>query len=261
MFTSHLLPYLLVMVGLQTTKQQLFVHADQFSEDYNKYNYALKYGKQPIQTFVSNKDIVAPLIQVNLWNEEKISPTGGSHIFLRHDQKESSPLILDAKDLSVVYMNRAYDRTSDIRIQRNYNTSYLTFYSGTIVDGHGDGDGLIMDDQYKEVYKVNVKGLGAVKNDLHEFQLTGHGTALVTAYDIVRRDLKAFRGSRKGTVLDGVFQEIDLETKEVLFQWRATDHVDLADSFYWLEAKWDFFHINSIEKVSYNLSSRSSVQV
>lgn len=243
MFTS-LLSYALVAGSLQ------HVHADLFAEDYDKYNNALTYGKQPIQTFVSNPDIVAPLMHVNRWNEDKISPTGGSHIFIRHDLKESSPLILDAKDLSVVYMNHVHDRTSDVRVQKNFNTSYLTFYSGTIVDGHGDGDGLMLDDQYNVAYKVNVQGLGAVKNDLHEFQLTGHGTALVTAYDTIRRDLRKFRGSSNGRVLDGVFQEIDLETQEVLFQWRASDHVELADSYYWREAKWDYFHINSIEKAS-----------
>lgn len=244
MFTS--LSYLvLLVVGLQ----QDVVRADQFSEDYEKYNNA-EYGKKPIQTFVSNKDIIAPLIQVNLWNEDKISPTGGSHIFIRHDFQQSSPLILDAKDLSVVYMNRAYDRTSDVRVQTHMNQSYLTFYSGTIVDGHGDGDGLVLDDKYNEAYKINVKGLGAVKNDLHEFQFTDEGTALVTAYDTFQTNLKSFRGSRKGRVLDGVFQEIDIETGEVLFQWRASEHVALDDSYYWLEAKWDYFHINSIQKVS-----------
>lgn len=247
MFPSLLCSSLLFVGVLHTKPSQ----ADQFSEDYDKYNYALAYGKQPLQTFVSNPDVVAPLMQVNVWNEDKISPTGGSHIFLRHDLHESSPLVLNAKDLSVVYMNHAYDRTSDVRVQKNGNQTYLTFYSGTIVDGHGDGDGVVLDSQYNEVYKVNVQGLGKTKNDLHEFQLTGHGTALVTAYDTIRRDLKAFRGSSRGIVLDGVFQEIDLETKEVLFQWRASDHVELGDSYYRLEAKWDFFHINSIQKVRF----------
>ncbi|KAF3763435.1 hypothetical protein M406DRAFT_74048 [Cryphonectria parasitica EP155] len=222
------------------------VCADEFSNDYEAYNNA-KYGKRPTQTFVSNPDIVAPLLQVNIWDEEKISPTGGSHIFIRHDFEQSSPLILDASDLSLVYMDRAYDRTSDIRVQKSGNESYLTFYAGPIVDGHGSGDGLVLDEHYNEVYKVNVQNL-SVKNDLHEFQFTDQGTALVTAYDLVRMDLRKYRGSRKGGIFDGVFQEIDLATNEVIFQWRASDHVDLADSFYKMELKWDFFHINSVQK-------------
>lgn len=225
------------------------VNADVFSEDYTKYNDA-EYGKQPTQTFVSNPNVVAPLIQVNVWNEEKISPTGGSHIFIRHDYGNSSPLILDASDLSVVYMNRSFDRTSDIRVQKIGNESYVTFYSGTIVDGHGVGDGLVLDSQYHEAFKVNVHGL-SVKNDLHEFQFTDQGTALITAYPQVSMNLRPWHGSGRGFLLDGVFQEVDIVTGEVLFQWKASDHVDLSDSYYKVERKWDFFHINSIEKVSW----------
>lgn len=230
--------------------------ADLFSDDYDKYNNA-EFGKRPTQTFVSNPAIVAPLIQVNLWNEDKISSTGGSHIFIRHDYEQSSPLILSATDLSVVYMDRSFDRTSDIRVQQNHNESYLTFFSGSIVDGHGWGDGLVLDSAYNEAYRVNVQNL-SVKNDLHEFELTGQGTALVTAYDEVNMDLRAYRGSSRGTILDGVFQEIDLETSEVLFQWRASDHVDMRDSYYKMERKWDFFHINSIQKVNIQLQSLKS---
>lgn len=222
-------------------------NADIFSEDYTKYNDA-KYGKQPTQTFVSNPNIVAPLIQVNIWNAEKISPTGGSHIFLRHDYEQSSPLILDATDLSVVYMNRSFDRTSDIRVQKFGNESFVTFYSGSIVDGHGVGDGIVLDSQYHEAFKVNVHNL-SVKNDLHEFQFTDQGTALITAYPEIKMDLRQWHGSRRGYLLDGVFQEVDIETGQVLFQWKASDHVDLADSYYKVERKWDFFHINSIQKV------------
>lgn len=238
--------YLLCLAAASTLPSRVL--ADQFSDDYDKYNNA-EYGKRPTQTFVSNPDIVAPLIQVNVWNEDKISSTGGSHIFLRHDYEKSSPLILSATDLSVVYMDRSFDRTSDIRVQQNHNESYLTFFSGSIVDGHGWGDGIVLDDSYNEAYRVDVQNL-KVKNDLHEFEFTGDGTALITAYDERPMDLKAYRGSRRGKLLDGVFQEIDLETKEVLFEWRASDHVDLGDSYYKMERKWDFFHINSIQKVN-----------
>lgn len=222
--------------------------ADEFSDDYDRYNNA-EFGKRPTQTFVSNPNVVAPLIQVNIWNEDKISSTGGSHIFIRHDYEQSSPLILSADDLSVVYMDRSFDRTSDIRVQHVANESYLTFFSGSIVDGHGWGDGIVLDSSYTEAQKVNVKGL-KVKNDLHEFEFTNDGTALITAYDEVKMNLRPYRGSKSGTLLDGVFQEIDLETGEVLFQWRASDHVDLKDSYYKMERKWDFFHINSVQKVS-----------
>jgi hypothetical protein len=51
-------------------------------------------------------------------------------------------------------------------------------------------------------------------------------------------------------VLDALFQELDLETNEVLFEWRALDHVNPMESF---EPRgltgWDAYHMNSIQKV------------
>ncbi|KUI59957.1 hypothetical protein VP1G_07181 [Cytospora mali] len=237
-------PFLLFIFYIITLGRTVL--ADDFSSDYDTYNNA-ELGERPVQNFVSNKTIIAPLLQVNVWDEQKISSTGGSHIFIRHDYQESAVLILDARDLSVVYVDRRYDRTSDIRIQKDGDKNYMTFYEGPIVDGHGDGNSVIYDDQYNKVYEITAQNL-SVKSDLHEFQLTGHGTALVTAYEPVRYNLKPWRGSSRGYILDGVFQEIDLETKEILFEWRALGHVDPSDSFYKVENKWDFFHINSVQR-------------
>jgi hypothetical protein len=55
---------------------------------------------------------------------------------------------------------------------------------------------------------------------------------------------------------DCLFQEIDIETGKLIFQWRASDHVPLTDSYKTRgggdgstpELAYDFFHINSIEK-------------
>lgn len=66
--------------------------------------------------------------------------------------------------------------------------------------------------------------------------------------------------------MDSLFQEIDIATGELLFQWRASDHFDVsstkvASMFAGLHVKYplDFFHINSVEKDdlgNYLISSR-----
>lgn len=69
-------------------------------------------------------------------------------------------------------------------------------------------------------------------------------------------DLSGVRGWDKGTygyVWDALFQEIDIETGEALFQWRASDHIDFRESYVRVNqgthgSPWDFFHINTIEK-------------
>ncbi|KAL2863247.1 arylsulfotransferase family protein [Aspergillus lucknowensis] len=131
---------------------------------------------------------------------------------------------------------------------------YLTFWAGDDqVDGHGDGVIYMLDSSYKEVYKIRgPKGRSA---DLHEFQITRDETALFTVYDIVGADLQSVNGTRRGWVWDGRFIEVDVETNKVIFEWRASEHVNFtevnqsrnfAGESY--ETAWDFFHINSVDK-------------
>ena len=53
-------------------------------------------------------------------------------------------------------------------------------------------------------------------------------------------------------MLDGIVQEVDIETGEVLFEWHSLDHVGLEESYYQSVAgpqdwAFDYFHINSID--------------
>lgn len=71
----------------------------------------------------------------------------------------------------------------------------------------------------------------------------------------VEADLDSLSASMKcGYVWDCLFQEIDLETGAVLFEWRASDHFNLADSFNPLldqgtcDHPYNWFHITSVDK-------------
>lgn len=230
------------------------VWGDFISTDYDGYNSG-KLGHRPHQDFISS-DEIAPTLQVNIWNEAEIS-TRGSHIFMRHDGNDTfplaSPLILDSRDLSAVYMNRSFENVFGTRVQENFGKKYLTFWAGDKGDGVGDGWGLAYDDTYRLAYRVTAQNISA-HADLHEFAFTGHGTALVTGVDRITVDTKewkahGFRGPTRLNVLDAVFQEIDLETNEVLFNWRALDHIDPTDSYERVGIGWDIFHMNSVQKV------------
>jgi hypothetical protein len=162
-------------------------------------------------------------------------------------------LILDANDLSAVYMNRTFDNVFGTRVQENFGKKYLTFWAGQKGEGVGNGFGLAYDDTYRLTYKVWARNI-SVHSDLHEFAFTGHGTALVTAVDEMTADAsdwEGWEGPSKFRILDSLFQEIDLETNEVLFSWLALDHLDPMDSFEPLSSHWDVFHMNSIQKVGY----------
>lgn len=92
------------------------------------------------------------------------------------------------------------------------------------------------------------------------------GTALMTVYQIVDHDLTSVGKNTKGPIWDCLIQEVDIETGELVFQWRAADHLDVSDSYRDIGSDgepggsaWDWFHINSIDKDldgNYIVSSR-----
>ena len=51
--------------------------------------------------------------------------------------------------------------------------------------------------------------------------------------------------------MDGIVQEVDIESGEVIFEWHSLEHVGLEESYYHpspgLKSAFDYFHINSID--------------
>ena len=88
----------------------------------------------------------------------------------------------------------------------------------------------------------------------------------MTVYEPKSADMSAFGIEGEGWIYDSIFQEMDLETGELLFEWRASEHYDVEDTYYephgvgrTPDKAFDFFHINSIEKDNegnYYISSR-----
>ncbi|KAF3385133.1 hypothetical protein F1880_001805 [Penicillium rolfsii] len=227
------------------------VNGDFVSVNYQKYNNG-DLGHRPHLEFHSSNEF-SPVLQVNKWDRDAISREG-SHIFLRHDGNESSPLssplILDANDLSAVFMNRSFQNVFGTRVQENFGKRYLTFWEGEKGDGIGDGYGLAYDDTYRLVYKVWAQNL-EFHSDLHEFAFTGHGTALVTGVDKIRvrgSEYKEWNLPFEFEILDGIIQELELGTNKILFNWRALDHINPMDSYEQQGRGWDAYHMNSIEK-------------
>jgi Arylsulfotransferase (ASST) len=87
--------------------------------------------------------------------------------------------------------------------------------------------------------------------DLHEFEITPQGTALITAEYPVHWNLSGVHGLKNGSVFDSVVQEIDIPTGLVLFQWDSLDHVPVTDTYEKLPKNprfpFDYFHVNSVE--------------
>jgi hypothetical protein len=135
---------------------------------------------------------------------------------------------------------------TDLRVQTHRGRRVLTWWEGQVVDGHGVGHYVIADEHYRHL--AHVQAGNRLHADLHEFLITHRGTALLTAYSIVPKDLTAVGGPADGTIQDAIIQEIELASGRVLFEWHSLDHLPLAESYYLpVYTPWDYIHINSIE--------------
>jgi hypothetical protein len=136
----------------------------------------------------------------------------------------------------------------DLRVQRYHGEPVVTWIESQGAFSTGPTTDYIADSHYHVIATVNAgHGLTA---DIHEFHLTPQGTALITAYNTVSHDLSSVGGSTSGLVTEGVVQEIDIPTGNVLFEWHSLDHIGLDESYAPLPATadtaWDYFHLNAV---------------
>jgi Arylsulfotransferase (ASST) len=141
------------------------------------------------------------------------------------------------------------NRKLDFNRQIYRGRPVLTWFEGEVINGHGEGVGVIADSSYRRTHTVRA-GNG-LKADLHEFIITPQDTALITAFRTATADLSWAGGPSAGKVLAGVAQEIDIATGRVLFEWDSLDHVDVTETYREFfggtdTLPFDYFHINSI---------------
>lgn len=166
-------------------------------------------------------------------------------------------MVYDAKTLSPVYADMSFRQVGDLRIQRFDELDYLVF-SG-LNQPSGFSHCRLYDSSYRLAYTVSAVNISHELLNLHECQLTGDGTALITVDKLVPFDLSGIGGKPEGQIVDTIMQEIDIRTGELVFEWRASEHVEISESFEPVgnSSWWDFCHLNSFEKVRRNLEEGS----
>jgi hypothetical protein len=190
----------------------------------------------PIVTVTASSPVVAP-------GEEFVAPYSGPG--------QAGPMILDQGG-GLVWFKALPTHTSatNLQVQAYQGRPVLTWWQGDIsVHGFGLGADVIADQGYTDI--AQVRAGNGYHADLHDFQLTPEGSALITAYDPILCNLSSAGGPADGAVTDGILQEIDVKTGLVMFQWSSLDHVGLNESYSGrgeisTSTPFDFFHINSI---------------
>ena len=160
----------------------------------------------------------------------------------------NGPEILDTQG-NVVWFHAIPDDqvSADFRTQRYHGKQVLTWWQGTGLGGLACGTDYIYDSSFNPIATVQA-GNGYCA-DGHEFLISPWNTALITVYAQATADLTSIGGPPNQTVVNGIVQEIDIRTGNVLFQWNSADHVPYSQSYKALPSKasdpWEWFHLNS----------------
>ena len=207
------------------------------------------YGSRPaahngVWSFRSRPDLSPPAVEVAKNDHERLAP---GYIFLSPDKGEAGQggtLIVDDRGQVVWFRPLLTSgRAHNFQVQTYRGEPVLTW-------AESPGQHVILDRSYGEVARFPA-GNGYT-GEHHEFLISPQDTALITIYNVVPQDLSSFGGTKDGVAVQGIVQELNIETGEVLFEWRSLDHVALDESY----AKpgedkdypgLDYFHINSID--------------
>jgi hypothetical protein len=217
-----------------------------------------------VQGFRSRPDLQPPTVTVTA-SSPAVAP-GDEFVAPYNGPGQNGPMILDRSGGLVWFKAlRTHTSATNLRVQEYGGKPVLTWWQGDIsVHGFGLGEDVILDSAYAEI--AHIRAGNGLQADLHDFQLTPQGTALITAYDPIHCNLASVDGSSSGAVTDGVFQEIDVRTGLVMFQWTSLDHVAPSESYASARNSstafpFDFFHINSInldQDSSFLISARNT---
>jgi Arylsulfotransferase (ASST) len=199
----------------------------------------------------SRPDLSPPVVEVTAQAHEETAP---GYIFVApkgSDAWQGGSMILDNRGQVVWFhpTRNAHLRAMDFKVQNYRGNPVLTWGESVI----GEDEWVILDNSYHEIARLRA-GNG-YQGDHHEFLISPQDTALITVYNPVPWDLSAVGGPKNGFVLEGIVQELDIESGEVLFEWHSLESISLEETsealIFHLKAyglpTLDYFHINSID--------------
>jgi hypothetical protein len=207
---------------------------------------------QELQHFLSRPDLLPPAVTVS--TNTGLQSQGDMFLAPYAGPGQYGPMMLDANGGLIWFKPLPKGaRAADLRVQEYEGQPVLTWWQDPLVAaGQRDAGIVVANSAYQDI-KIVRAGNG-YQPDLHAFAITPQGTALFTVYDAIRCNLSAHGGPADGAVADTLFQEIDLKTGLVRFEWHSLDHVALSASYMPIGSggtpvsPWDYFHINAVSK-------------
>lgn len=213
-----------------------------------------------VLSFLSRPDLRPPTLEVTT----ALPTAAPGYVFLGpfSGPSQFGPLIVDDRGEPVWFHPlpaASGTVATDFRVQTYRDAPVLTWWEGKVsATGSGEGEYVVADSSYTEIARFGAAN--GYAGDLHEFTITPSDTALIIAATAIPIDLSAWGGPTNGTLLDAIVQEIHIESGALLFEWQASKHVALEESYFLpSDGVWDYLHLNSIDELddgSLLLSSR-----
>ena len=163
---------------------------------------------------------------------------------------QAGPLILDSGGQPVWFAPTPNIHTWAMNFHPQvYNGQpVLTWWQGHVNgQGIGSGQDVIADSSYRTI--ATISNANGFIPDLHDFLITPQGTAFITSYRAIRKDISAYHGPHNGQLWDSVVQEVDIATGQVMFEWHPLAHISLHETFTQPVSGfvWDPYHVNSVD--------------
>ncbi|PMD36995.1 hypothetical protein L207DRAFT_465038 [Hyaloscypha variabilis F] len=238
----------------------------------------------PVQAdwqFKSRPDLSPPKLNITIPASSSVSP---GYLFVapfsgypegtRHGPLQAAPYIFTSTG-ELVWSGFTYFSiwATNFQAARYKGKPILFSFEGShnAAYGHGHGHTTFLNQNYETIKELRAGNHRLT--DKHEFHIINEETALIQIYHPVPWDLKDYGGSgEQQWIVDARFQEIDIESGKVLFEWSSLDHVDPEEAYlplnpgqagsgYNSSDAWDYFHINSVDKDaegSYLISARDA---
>ena len=222
-----------------------------------------------LNCFVSRPDLRPPLYEVTVHSAERVTP--GFWFVAPYEKVTPDPLTKNYQPCQIgpqIYDNDGnlvWSGACQFHNRNAYNfqtipgSNNLSVNYGVAVENDAEsrkGMGLVMSPSF-EILQTVPAPRRSTNFDLHEFRVIGDGKkALYITNQPALVDISSLGKKQKTAwVKSQGFQEVDVETGHVDFEWIAMDHLDLSEG--WKpappdpispDAQWDVFHINSIDK-------------
>src|SRR5215212_9198684 len=199
--------------------------------------------QEDVWAFRSRPDLSPPAVEVTTQAHD----TAPGYLFVapeKGNQGQGGSMIVDDRGEVVWFrpLQGRYGRAHNLKVQSYRGKGVLTWMDGV-------NEYVIFDHSYREIARF---GAGNGRNgDHHEFHISPQDTALITVYSPVPRDLSSVGGLKNDKLWQGIVQELDIDSGEVIFEWHSRDQVGLEESYATVSQDgslgFDYFHINSID--------------